>query len=287
MKCDIAYFSGTGTTEVAVRMLKAGLESSGCETELTRIEDVLKGSEPMPAIDAELFGIASPVLEFGTPRIVNDFVRALPDGGGRRTFILRTAGGVGPQNYGASKSLIRALRRKGYDVFHERIFSIASNWIMKFGPSAVARLHESTLRKTTLMAGDLLAGRERFLEAPVGTRILMGTIAFLGTRSTWLMGKDLRASDECAMCGICVRGCPRGNIFEKKGKIAFGSRCLCCMRCVYSCPRKAIGFKLFSFFAVPGGYGIGQLIEESKAASPSTEGYTPPFLAAYVRDDAL
>lgn len=287
MKCLIAYFSGTGTTEVAVRMLKDGLEASGCETELARMEDVLKGAEPMPAIDDRLFGIASPVLEFGTPAIVKDFVRALPEGGGRRAFILRTAGGVGPQNYGASKSLIRALRRKGYDVFHERIFSIASNWITKYAPAAVARLYETTRRKTALMAGDLLAGRERFLEAPVGTRILMGTIAFLGTRSTWLMGKDLRASDACTMCGICVRGCPRGNISERKGKIAFGSRCICCMRCSYSCPRKAIGFKLFSFFAIPGGYRIEKTIEEATAASPSAEGYAPPFLPAYVRDDAL
>jgi ferredoxin len=287
MKCLIAYFSGTGTTEAAVRMLRDGLEASGCGTRLARMEDILLGREPMPAIDAQLLGIASPVLEFGTPRVVKDFVRALPDGAGRRTFILRTAGGVGPQNYGASKSLIRALRRKGYLVFHERLFSIASNWVTKFSPAAVAKLYEATRRKTALMAADLLAGRERFLEAPIGTRLLMGTIAFLGARSTWLVGKDFRVSGECTMCGICVRGCPRGNISERKGKIAYGTRCICCMRCAYSCPRKAIGLKLFSFFAVPGGFRIEKAIEEATAASPSIEGYSPPFLPAYVRDDAL
>ena len=261
MKCMIAYFSGTGPTELAGWMRAGALRDSGCETRLVRIEDALNGAEPMPALDAELFGIASPVMEFGVPAIVRDFARALPEGGGRRTFILRTAGGVAPQNYGASKPLIRALRRKGYDVFHERLFSIASNWVTKFAPSAVARLYEATSRKIALMAGDVLAGRERFLEAPVGTRMLMGMIAFLGTRSTWLMGKDLRASEKCTMCGTCVRGCPRGNISERKGKIAFGRRCICCMRCVYSCPKNAIGFKLFSFFALPGGYRIDEAIE--------------------------
>jgi ferredoxin len=287
MRCLIAYFSGTGTTETVVRMLKGELEKLGHEVILVRMEDTLKRNEPLSLAGYELLGLASPVLEYGTPRIVMDFVRRLPDAKAQRTFILRTAGGVAPQNYHASKSLIRKLRRKGYAVFHERLFSLGSNWIVKFSDSSVHRLHQAAIRKTGLMAKDLQEGKERFLATSIWTAALMGLISFLGSKSAWLVGKDLRVSSACTMCGLCARNCPRGNIEERGGRIRFGRSCVVCMRCVYSCPARAIGFKLFSFFAVPGGYDLPRILQDSQKEAPSEEGVVPPFLPAYVRDDAL
>jgi ferredoxin len=251
------------------------------------MEDATLRGRPIDPSGYELFGLASPVLEFGTPRIVMDFVSLLPTVRAQRTFILRTAGGVGPMNYQASKSLMRKLRRKGYSVFYERILSLGSNWIVKFGDQAVRRLHEAALRKTALMAADLHEGRERFLRSGFWRGALVSLVSFLGTRTIWLIGKDLRVSSACTLCGLCARGCPRGNIRERGGRIRFGLSCVLCMRCVYSCPSRAIGFKLFSFFAVPGGYDVGKALEAAQNAPPSEEGPFPPFLPAYVRDDAL
>jgi ferredoxin len=287
MRCLIAYFSGTGTTEAVVRMLGGELERLGYEVVLARMEDSTLRGTPIDPSGYDLFGLASPVLEYGTPRIVMDFVRLLPVAAAQRTFILRTAGGVAPQNYHASKSLIRRLSRKGYSVFYERILSLGSNWIVKFSDATVHRLHEAALRKTALMARDLREGRERFLKAGPGTAALMGLVSFLGRRSTWLIGKDLRVSRACTSCGLCARSCPRGNIRERDGRIKFGSACICCMRCVYSCPSKAIRHKLFSFFAVPGGYDLGKILEDSAKDAPSEAGAVPPFLAAYAQDDRL
>jgi len=287
MRCLIAYFSGTGTTETALRMLSEELEKQGYEVSLARMEDATLKRMPIDPRGYDLFGLASPVLEFGTPRIVMDFVRLLPTAEAQRTFILRTAGGVASQNYHASKALIRKLRRKGYPVFYERIISLGSNWIVKFSDQAVRRLHEAALRKAALMAADLHEGRNRFLRSGFWNGVLRGLVSFLGTRTTWLIGKDLRVSSACTLCGLCARGCPRGNISERGGKIRFGLSCIVCMRCVYSCPSRAIGFKLFSFFAVPGGYDAGKALEDAKKAPSSGEGPFPPFLPAYVGDDAL
>ncbi|HWQ29393.1 MAG TPA: hypothetical protein VN549_00270 [Negativicutes bacterium] len=76
----------------------------------------------------DLLGIGSQVIGYGVPVLVRDFIKALPDGNGKRTFIFRTAGGVAPINYNASKPIIGKLKRKGYEVFYERVFSISSNW---------------------------------------------------------------------------------------------------------------------------------------------------------------
>ena len=56
---------------------------------------------------------------------------------GKKTFIIRTAGGVAPVNYNASKPIIRNLTRKGYEVEYERVFSIGSNWVVKFDDAVV------------------------------------------------------------------------------------------------------------------------------------------------------
>jgi ferredoxin len=287
MRCLIAYFSGTGTTEIAVRMLGQELEKEGYTVDLARIEDATLGRARIDPRGYDLFGVASPVLEFGTPRIVMEFAALLPESDGQVTFILRTAGGVAEQNFNASRPLIAKLRRKGYQVFHERLISLGSNWIVKFSDRALRALHEAALRKTAIMARELREGKERVLKIGLARRLLMGTVSALGTRSSWIMGKDLRASDACTKCGVCSRLCPRGNITQSGGKPRFGSSCALCMRCVYSCPSKAIGFKLFSFFEVQGGYEAKRELERALAAEPTAEGELPPFLPAYVEDDAL
>ena len=63
----------------------------------------------------ELIGFGSQVIGYGVPNLVKDFVHILPKGRQQKTFIFRTAGGVAPINYNASKSMIRALSRKGYN----------------------------------------------------------------------------------------------------------------------------------------------------------------------------
>jgi ferredoxin len=185
------------------------------------MEDVLKNKLPLDLHGYDLIGLGCQVIGFTAPGLVNDFIKTLPKTKGQRTFVFRTAGGVAPINYNASKPMIRKLARKGYDVFYERVFSIGSNWIAKFDDDVVFNLHEATRKKASLMCDALIMGETRTLKTGLLQRILMECVMAVTPAFFRLVGKDFTVQDSCSHCGLCVKNCPAGNITDQNGKIKF------------------------------------------------------------------
>ncbi len=283
----IYYFSGTGNTELVAGMVKEEFTTRGYRVDMIKIEDVIKCKLKLDFDKYDLVGIGSQVIGYGPPRLVYEFVKRLPDGNGKKVFIFRTSGGVVPQNYNASKPLIRVMKAKGYDAFHERIFSITSNWIMKFDDSVIKRLYEATRKKVGFMCNDIIEGKARTLKAEgikCGIIRMMIPVFSFGIR---LIGKDLYVDKTaCSNCGLCVRTCPAANICEKGGRNKFRFNCNGCMRCVYTCPQKAIKYRLFKFFIIPGGYNIKKTLQQPDGIE-TENGFIPPFFEKYISDDTM
>jgi ferredoxin len=55
-------------------------------------------------------------------------------------------------------------------------------------------------------------------------------------------GQDLKANDNCIMCGTCAKVCPMGNIRYAGKAVVFGDKCISCCACVQYCPKEAINF---------------------------------------------
>lgn len=138
------YFSGTGNTALVANTVKETFIQLGYTVELVRIEDVMKKDLPLDLSRHEFVGIGSQVIGYGTPNLVLDFIHKLTPGRGQKVFIFRTAGGVAPINYNASKVMIRRLSRKGYDVGYEWLFSVSSNWIVRFETAVIQQLVAAT-----------------------------------------------------------------------------------------------------------------------------------------------
>ncbi len=283
----VYYFSGTGNTEIVASMLRDGFSGLECAVTLIRIEDILNGDRKVDPGEYDLVGIGCPVIGYGVPKIVRDFVRLLPKANHKKTFIFRTAGGVAPVNYNASKSMIRKLAGKGYDVFHERVFSISSNWIVKFDDAVIRQLHEATGRKAAIMCREVVQGENRILRTGIGLRVRMELMMHAFSGFFRLIGKDMVVDKACSDCGLCIKECPSRNIVRKNGKIRFNLSCNSCMRCVYSCPRSAIHFRFLSFFPVPGGYDIKKVLNPPHNADETASGRIPPFFGEYIRNDSL
>lgn len=162
-KARMYCFSGTGNTELVARMVADGLSRRGYELEFLRIEDELKAGRAPRGEGADLLGIACPVIGYGVPLVVRRFLGRFPRSPGTKAFILRTAGGVVPANYNASAPIRAALERRGCEVFHERLFSIGSNWIVRFGTGAMRALRDGARAKAELMCDELSAGTSRML----------------------------------------------------------------------------------------------------------------------------
>lgn len=282
----IFYFSGTGNTEIVANMIMKELYKHDYQTTLIRIEDVLKEQLEINLDKYDLIGIGCQIIGFGTPSIVNKFVCMLPNVPDKKVFIFRTAGGVAPINYNASKPIIRKLARKGFEVFYERVFSISSNWVVKFDNAVIIKLFDATSKKVAIMSEELVNGKKRFLKTGSRLRILMEIAMPIFSKFFPLVGKDLIINETCSHCGLCIKNCPANNIYNKKGKIKFRLSCNSCMRCVYLCPKSAIGFRFLTFFPIPGGYNIQKVLKEPFDSETAT-GKIPPFFYDYIKDDAL
>jgi len=277
------YFSGTGNTQIVTELLRDDFVKQGWQVDVTRMEDVLNGLVSPDLSRYDMLGFGSQVIGYGVPNLVKDYLKKLPNSQHQKTFIFRTAGGVAPINYNVSKYMIRVLRNKGYDVFHERLFSIGSNWIKRFSDPVVQQLYASTQEKVDQMCQELIEGKERFYQTGFWMRLGMGIVSFISGQYFRLTGLDYKVSGDCGNCGLCAKNCPSKNITIKNGKPTFGLNCSCCMRCVYNCPKQAIQFRTLSFFPVAGGYNIKKTLE-----LPLTEGEgiteQPPFFARYTTD---
>lgn len=283
----VYYFTGTGNTGIIAETLCAALTELKCKVDLIRMEDVLKGRRPLSTEEYDMIGLGCPVFGYTAPPLVSRFISLLPCAKGTKAFVFRTAGGVAPINYNTSNGIRRKLRRKGYDVFHERIFSISSNWIQRFDDDVVLKLHAASEKKTKLMAAALVNGETRVLKTGLKLRLLMGAVSAGSPLVFRFVGKDFAIGPACTKCGLCVRNCPAGNITEKGGNIRFGWSCNSCLRCIYACPQHAIRLRKFAFFEVSGGYDIGKILASPRQIPAAEKKPEPPFLGAYVTDDAL
>ena len=283
----LLYFSGTGNTEIVAKTLQQELITRQYATDLIRMEDVLKGKAAFDASKYDLIGIGCQVIGFAAPSLVYQFIKTLPKTEAKRTFIFRTAGGVAPINYNASKPMIRKLKRKGYQVFYERIFSLSSNWISKFDDDVIVQLYDATCKKVALMADELDRNETRVLKTGFGQKMLMECVMAVTPMLFRLVGKDYAVNNACTHCGLCVRNCPASNIVEKNGKIKFKLSCNCCLRCVYACPQNAIRLRAFSFFTVPSGYNIKRILSQPQACDREKKKQAPKFFDAYLKDESL
>lgn len=283
----IYYFSGTGNTELVADMFKEEFLKHEYNIDIIKIEDVLKNNLTIDINKYDLIGIGSQVIGYGTPSIVYKFIKRLPEVKDKKVFIFRTAGGAAPINYNVSKSIIRRLRKKGYDVFYERIFSIGSNWVVKFNDNVVKELYEATRKKVSIMCDEVMRGEKRILKTSLGLKILMEFVAFISRPCFNLLGKDLAVNKSCVNCSLCINNCPTQNIYSKNGKIKFKLKCNCCMRCIYSCRKNAISFRLVKFFAIPGGYNIKKTLEKPYVSDGEKNEDIPSFFHNYVNDNNL
>lgn len=287
-KLGLFYFSGTGNTKLVAGHIEEEFARMGWDVALYNIENITSKAE-LPDLDHfDLIGFGAQVIGYTTPRRMNRFIQLLPDSQkGTRVFIFRTCGGVTKTNYTASHSMIRMLRKRNYDVFYERLFSIGSNWVFKFDNTIMQQLYEATKRKIKVMCQEIVDGKLRFYETSAGFRIKKRIISGQSKIFFSMLGKNMKVSGDCLRCGKCVRSCPSDNIRLDGDQVKFGMNCSACLRCVYDCPAKAIEFRLLKFIPLKNGYDVKKCLFPDHSSEEQTNGRIPPFFVQYLIDDTM
>lgn len=285
-KIGVYYFSGTGNTEIVARMLASALQSDDVNmVELRKVEDVTRGKINLAIDGYDIIGIGHPVLGFGSPGIMRNFIKNFPSGGGKKVFIFKTAADFHWINYDASGPLINILRAKGYDVLNDTLLAMPSNFLIRFEDNMCRQLYEALPEKILKLSEDIL-NEERW-ELPMNglLRVICRIMNFGEDRiGAKVFGRGLRASSKCNGCRKCIKNCPVENIAMPKGEIVFGNNCIMCMRCVYACPQNAIYASRLSSFVLDnynGGENIYKLLNAPENAADfvteSTRGYYKHF----------
>ncbi|MDA3812041.1 MAG: EFR1 family ferrodoxin [Spirochaetaceae bacterium] len=287
----IYYFSGTGNTLKVSQLLKEALEIRGSQVKLISIESLMKNSEKIEIVNYDLIGIAYPIYGFGTPSLIEHFIKNFPEGKGKDLFLYKTGADFISINHNASVNQIIDLEKKGYNVFYDRIIAMSPNWIFSYDNRITKQLYLTAVRKVKHMSQEILGlQRRRNHTGPILKGLSKGIAYCEDKYGAGYFGKSLKTNLDCNMCGICQNNCPNGNIKITENKIIFSDQCLWCMRCVYNCPQKAIFSKGLNFCIIKDGYNLDKILNDESISSEfireNTKGYFKHFIK-YISDDSI
>jgi len=287
----VYYFSGTGNTKKIADLVKIEFEKKKCQLSLISIEDKVNSSDMMDIAGLDAIGLAYPIYGFGTPDIIDDFLKLLPEGKGMNLFLFKTGADFISINHNASTLLIKELEKKGYSVFYDRIIVMPSNWILSYEDSMSRQLYLSAKEKVPHMVKEIIQLKRRRYHSGYFMKSLSLGISHLEKKyGSKYYGKSLRTDENCNSCQICSSKCPQKNIQLENGKISFGDKCIWCMRCVYDCPKKAIHSKGMNFCIFKDGYNIDEILEndqwESDFLTDDTKGFYK-HLYRYIKDISI
>jgi ferredoxin/flavodoxin len=277
---SIFYFSGTGNTKAIASLFAESLKKHGCHVERFAIEDILKNDIPLRMEQDDLVGFGYPVHAFNAPRIFFDFLKRIPPGNQKKSFVFKSF--CDPFMNGGSTSIVRnALTKKGYDVFHETLFVMPANVLVRYRDELIKQLYMAAANKVDLYVHSILSGEKRLQNNSIFSRISTASFSTMESFGARFFGKHLMVSDTCNLCEICVNRCPTKNIHRNRNQITFGLNCTLCMRCIYGCPQKAIFPGFLKFLVLKNWYNLPKIMNnpliKDTYISKKTKGYFRHF----------
>lgn len=236
MKTIIYYFTGTGNTLAAARMLAEELG----DTKLIPLRRAMYYGGSTPEADA--VGIAFPVHFMDMPAIVRQFVFNILFSEDSYLFGLATCG---QRPGGALFRLQELLDEKGYRLSAGFVLEMPENFI---GPvdlmGDAPRREEKFAAAQARIPAIASAVHDRKILVPEGSN---SSLLELGGRFTRHLAtcvydtpSRLHATAACNQCRTCERICPTRNITVGKDGVVFGDDCTQCYACIHWCPNGAI-----------------------------------------------
>lgn len=249
------FFSGTGNTYRAIRIIERNLQDAGYSVDIFRVSS--SSLVPMKKFDVNVF--AFPVYAMDIPHIMATYMKCMPFSKGAKAVVVTVYGNWNPKTLPGDPGccLSRAssiLTKLGYDVFYTDTVGYSVNWTALLN-TPTPEDNEANRRtgdlKVEEIAKNIIAGDRKvkpgrmMLDLP--SRIFGMAFSFWGRQSIGLM---YEADDHCNGCSLCSRSCPAGAITIVHNTPQWNLQCEGCQRCINGCPRAAIQTSLAKIFII-------------------------------------
>ena len=233
----VIYFSGTGNSQYAAKVVARGLEDPLVDAG-TRI----KAGEPGEFHSETPWVFAAPVYSWRMPRIFSDFIeKSTFSGSGDAYFVLTCGGEIGE----AGKYARELCEKKGLSFRGVLQVPMPENLITLFKAPPQEKIREMIGAAGPVLMGGVerIRAGEDFPAVKTGfmDKIKSGPVNEGFTRY-FLKATDFYATDACISCGKCAQLCPLNNIQLVDGKPRWGDSCTQCMACICHCPQEAIEY---------------------------------------------
>lgn len=251
-KAKIIYYTGTGGSKLIAQLIKDKLINNHYYTLLERVSH-------NNMVNKEFFDliiVIFPLHGANAPEIVYKWIKNLPKGNKTKAAVISvSAGGEVIFNRAGRLSSIKLLEKQDYEVIYESSLIMPSNFLIST-PEALSKALLIVLpNKIDLIANDIINNKIIRIKPSIVDKFIskIFEIEKVGVK---ILGKTIKANENCNGCGLCERICLCGNIVMKSKKPQFNFKCNFCTACLYSCPNKALCPSIFKITLLKNGYNI-------------------------------
>ena len=250
----IHYFSGTGNTHRAARLLSEQLNQTRAETcTLHNIEQ----QHSLPTATYTTHIVMFPVYAGAAPAIMLHYLLRLPPVQGTQAAIVALTGRTkhlrgNPMQ--ALEQVARILTRKGFHVvLTDAVESVANFGQIANPPAPEVQqqiLHDADARICEIAAQirqQQLSMRPCAIPVKYLAWCLWAVYTLFGRR---ILGKLYVAGHACTGCGQCAHLCPAAAIRLFHGVPRWNFQCEGCQRCMNICPTHAIQVSFLRMIAM-------------------------------------
>ena len=233
----ILYFSGTGNTEHAARLIS---EITG--DELININRLIKDGIAGDFISEAPYVLVCPTYAWRIPRIVEDFLRTAYFSGSHEIYVVLTCGSgtAGAQTYARRLCEEIGMTLKGF-----RTVIMPENYIALFNVPDENEAEQINNQADAVIeaAAVKIKAREPLEEKVSPMGFVMSKIVNAIFFRFIVKDKGFHLEKDCIGCGKCVELCPLNNISLVGEKPVWNGNCTHCMACICACPQKCIEYK--------------------------------------------
>lgn len=236
MKGRIYYFTGTGNSMRAVRVIAHKLEN-------TEIISMRNNPQDVPASDCDVVGFVYPVYHWSAPAPAVTFVQQLEINPQAYVFVIAMPGLIGGI---ACERIAEILRERGIRVCYGSFVYSVANYALVYPPFPPAKFRVPQAEKKLKKIAQEISGRKEKEYPRAGKLIRWRRQRVMGPYLELQKYADepFTVSEKCLSCGLCSRVCPCHNIVMENGRPSFQHHCTNCMACIVNCPVRAIGYEL-------------------------------------------